>query len=631
MKHKTFWFLTIALLFVAFWLRLLLHDFHGLEGDDGVSIELTQVDTPQLVDGLRRMELDVHPPLHFLALKYWIAVAGDSLLVLRLSNIFSDLLMGALTIRIAGRLFNRRAGLLSGVLWLSAPLLLHAAYPIRMYMLLGVFITAGIFLTLEAPIHKNRIQLYYISAAIMGLCAAYTHILGVLAIGVMGAAMAVQVWFKGVRLKDMFIGWGVLIFSGILFLPFAIPIWQRFTAGDELGAQNAELLSSTLNIPAQLIATLLSHRILSVSAGWIALLLLIVASIALWRKYRGRVVPLLVIVWLSLLGMLILAAASDLYKPRYLAPFVPITLVMIAGAVMLIRLRWLRLGAIFGLVLLSGMGLLDNLSRDTRDDWQIAAQFLEVHASADDIILIIPAWGAKSFNYHYEGEAEVIALLSAVEPDTDLDALLQPLTENGGRIWHVRYQPLVSDPDDRVNNWLTQHFPTLTTVFPSGMQITGYELTPQVDDLPQNVHQLDAVFGDLVRLRGIDLPLTEGSARDNRLHPPSNRLHLTLYWETLQNGVAFVPRVRLTDSIGQVFGGDLIEANHLLTRYPVTEWQVSEIWRVYSQLNINPMTPPGVYNIEVMVLDPSTNEPLPTQGLDAGDFWVIAEQFVIQE
>lgn len=622
-KNLTLFF--FALLLCAFALHLTLHDFHGLEGDDGVSLELTRVDTPTLIDGLRRMELDVHPPLHFLALKYWIAIMGDSLLALRLSNIFADMLMGALLIRLAGTLFNRRVGLMAGLLWLGAPLLLHTAYPIRMYMVLGVFVTAGAVWVMEpkSPIRR------YAGAAVMGLLAAYTHILGVIALAGYGAMMAVQ-WLAGrVRLKAMLLGWGWLLISGVLFLPFALPIWDRFTAGDELGAQNAELLSSRLSIPAQVIATLFSHRVLPIWAGWLILALLIVGAFFLWRRYGARVLPLLAFVGLSLLGMMVLAAASDLYKPRYLAPFVPATLILIAAMIDLLRPRWLKAGVLIAALLISGDAALDNLHRDTRDDWQIAAQFIETHAGDDDALLIIPAWGAKAFNYHYNGAIQADALLSRVEPDADLDALLTPLLANHPRIWHIRYQPLVADPDNRVNTWLSDRAPTMMTVFPSGMQITAYDFAPRMNEPPPEARPLDAVFGDVARLHAVEMPLTRGRASDTRLHPPSNRVHVTLYWESLQSGVNFIPRVRLTDSIGQVYGGALDGETTLLQRHPITTWESGDIWRIHSQLNLNPQTPPAIYNIEVMVLDPATAEPLTASGADAGDFWVIAGTFEI--
>ncbi|MBZ0302469.1 MAG: hypothetical protein K8J31_22175, partial [Anaerolineae bacterium] len=95
----------IFILWAGFSIRAALYDYHGLEGDDGYSLSLTRLDTPDLLTGLAALELDIHPPLHFLALKGWIALAGDSLIALRMMNILADVLAGALVMRTAGRLW----------------------------------------------------------------------------------------------------------------------------------------------------------------------------------------------------------------------------------------------------------------------------------------------------------------------------------------------------------------------------------------------------------------------------------------------------------------------------------------------------------------------------------------------
>jgi hypothetical protein len=128
-------------------------------------------------------------------------------------------------------------------------------------------------------------------------------------------------------------------------------------------------------------------------------------------------------------------------------------------------------------------------------------------------------------------------------------------------------------------------------------------------------------------LRGVSMPITQGSATDSRLHPPSTWVYVELYWESLQSEVNVIPRVRLTDSIGQVYGGAIQRDNDLAARYPVSSWIPGQIVRAAYDLNLNPDTPPGTYNIEVMVLDPTTSEPLPASGADAGQNWVIVGQY----
>jgi hypothetical protein len=170
----------------------------------------------------------------------------------------------------------------------------------------------------------------------------------------------------------------------------------------------------------------------------------------------------------------------------------------------------------------------------------------------------------------------------------------------------------------------------MTEVFPSGIQVKLYDFDPFLDALPDTVHALDAEFGDVLALRGVDMPVTGGNAHDTRLHPPSTWVHLELYWESLQPRTNVVPRVRLTDGIGQVYGGAIQRDNDLLAKYPLSSWMPGQIVRAAYDLNLNPEMPSGVYNVEVMVLDPVTGGALPADGADAGAQWVIAGQFVVE-
>ena len=90
-----------------------------------------------------------------------------------------------------------------------------------------------------------------------------------------------------------------------------------------------------------------------------------------------------------------------------------------------------------------------------------------------------------------------------------------------------------------------------------------------------------------------------------------------------------MPRVRFTSPFAEVYGEAVARENGVLARSPLSTWQPGQIWQVAYDLNLNPQTPPGTYNIEVMVLDPATGEPLSSTGADAGEFWVIAGQFQV--
>jgi hypothetical protein len=245
-------------------------------------------------------------------------------------------------------------------------------------------------------------------------------------------------------------------------------------------------------------------------------------------------------------------------------------------------------------------------------------------------VIVIPDWGLHPFQFHYEGDADVKSAFPAISPNMDIDPALREMVGKAERVWYIWYQPQVSDPGGRAETWFREHAATLTEIFPAILQVHYYDFAPKLDALPGVARPLDATFGGSAALHGVYLPVTEGPARDNRIHPPSNWVYLELYWEALTLGADFVPRVRLTDPYAQVYGAAIDRPNALINHQPVTSWEPGAIYRTAYDINLNPETPPGTYNIEVMALDPETGQPLPSEGADAGEHWVIAGQFRVK-
>ena len=616
MRHIPHQTLLFLLLLAGFMLRLALHDYHGLEGDDGFSLAVSRYDTADLLAGLARLELDIHPPLHFLALKGWAALTGESLLALRLMNILADLLTGALLMRLAGQTFGRQTAVIAGALWLFAPLLLYATYLIRMYSLLALLTTAGAACLVEA----RRRPYYNAGAALFGLLAAQTHIIGGLVLAALGLAALLD---SRRSLRHIFITGAAFGLAGLLCLPYAASVWALYQSGRPLGAEIAE---ATFHEPFSALLTIIQTAVLHRLPFSLLLLLLLAVILASALRESRRSLALLALTVTLLAGLTGLAWLAGMYKARYLTPIAPLLLVWLGAGVARLRTALAMPAAALLLAVISVSGVVHDLQRDYRDDWTAAADFIHAHERPGDTIIVIPDWGQEAFRFHYAGAAPVTGIFPQVSTDVDLGPTLEALITGHSRVWLVRYQPEVSDPEARAEAWLLQRGPLITEAFPGGMHIKAYDLQPRRDSLPAAARPLDAVFDDQLALRGVDLPVTQGSARDNRLHPPSNWVQVILYWEALQPGPTATPRVRFTDSIGQTYGAALEREHDLPRRVPVSQWQPGDIWQAAYDLNLNPDTPPGVYNIEVMALDESAN-PLPANGADAGDFWVIAGQF----
>ncbi|NLF75287.1 MAG: hypothetical protein GX573_06280, partial [Chloroflexi bacterium] len=122
------------LILLAFGARVHRLDAQSLWNDEGNSLRLAQRSAADLIESAGH---DIHPPGYYLALKAWIAAAGESEFSLR----FLSALQGVVTVTLAaalGRtLFGRGAGWIAGLLVALSPFAVYYSQETRMYAQLG--------------------------------------------------------------------------------------------------------------------------------------------------------------------------------------------------------------------------------------------------------------------------------------------------------------------------------------------------------------------------------------------------------------------------------------------------------------------------------------------------------------
>src|SRR5512138_3869454 len=95
---KTTW-LVILITFAAFALRVYRLDVVSLRGDEAFTVLFVQRTWEGLWKGIRLIE--PNPPLYYLALRVWVAVAGASEFVTRYFSVFFGVLCVPLSYRLA--------------------------------------------------------------------------------------------------------------------------------------------------------------------------------------------------------------------------------------------------------------------------------------------------------------------------------------------------------------------------------------------------------------------------------------------------------------------------------------------------------------------------------------------------
>lgn len=123
-----YWVLFFTL--IGFGLRLQKLDFQPLWGDEGWSIYFAVQPLPQL---LALTAIDIHPPLYYILLKTWLAIAGIGAEEAR----FFSVMAGTLLIPVVGvlgrRLFGRRVGMVAAATTAIMPLAVYYSQEVRMY------------------------------------------------------------------------------------------------------------------------------------------------------------------------------------------------------------------------------------------------------------------------------------------------------------------------------------------------------------------------------------------------------------------------------------------------------------------------------------------------------------------
>lgn len=144
--------------------------------DEAFSVALSALSPSQILFHTAR---DVHPPLYYLLLHYWMHWLGSDVLALRGLSVFTGVLTVALGMWLTRRLASLRAALIAGSLLALLPIAVRYSQEVRMYSLLGMLLLAATFVLLlwvSRPAQKPLLMLY----AMLMVAGLYTHYFTVL-------------------------------------------------------------------------------------------------------------------------------------------------------------------------------------------------------------------------------------------------------------------------------------------------------------------------------------------------------------------------------------------------------------------------------------------------------------------
>jgi len=203
--------------------------------DEGFSILLAKRSSVEIWIGSAR---DVHPPLYYLLLHWWMKLFGDSVVAIRSLSAVASLGVIIVGFLIIKRMAGQRAAILAAFILALAPFLVRYSQEARMYGLLGLFMLLALYAVMRI-VEQPKIVWPYVLYAIMIGFGMYTHYFTGLAVIAFWVYLIFLQSPKQWRIgKTIFLSlkwWLANVAALLLFLPWLPSAFAQLTRGQGLG------------------------------------------------------------------------------------------------------------------------------------------------------------------------------------------------------------------------------------------------------------------------------------------------------------------------------------------------------------------------------------------------------------
>ncbi len=492
--HRSRWLL-LGLTWLAFALRIAGLTAQSLWRDEVDALIFATRPLAELLGMFRQP--GQNGPLFFLALRPWLAAAGESEFALR----FPSALAGALAVPILYALVRRLAGdgkpaAVAALLMATAPYLIWYGQEVKMYAALTVLVPASLLLTLEV-VRRGGWWRWGLLYVVTSLCF-YTHLLAALIVPVQ--ALWLVILPARARPARRWLAAGVYLAALLLpYLPlltWQAPTWLSPT--DQTGHPFVPLGDILL-----VLASAFSRGVLPLeqSITLLPYLLAVTTGVILWpleerARASGRTmapwrVVTLLLIWLLLPPLAIygVSLGMPLFTDRYLIWAMPAFLALAGLGVIALARTWRPLGPAV-LCLIVTLNLLSagaQTMQPIKSDFRAAARYVLTHRQGDDPLVYQIPHIRYTFSYYASGRND---------PNDPLLLGTDGLYTNGGMseaevadrmargtagtraVWLIASEASMWDQRGLTERWLAAHgTPTLHADF-ERVSVTRYELHP---------------------------------------------------------------------------------------------------------------------------------------------------------
>jgi len=643
-----------AIVLLTLGLRAYRLDAQSLWADEGNSLALAG---RGLLTIARDAAHDIHPPLYYCLLHFWVRLLGTSELALRSLSALLGTILVVIAFLLGRRLFDAKTGLVAAFLSAISPFQIYYSQETRMYILTALLSALSVFFFIglvEAQGSKSAREqgsrgageqgvtsssfVASLSYLLVTVLALYTHYFAFTILLVENLAYGLWLMANGRWRRLGLIGrWAILQLCVIaLYLPWLVLAWRQLRAWPAI-SEPLTLISLVKQVFG---AFSLGLSVEATETTPIVIGFAIVFGLGLIiergnRREEGGTKGVfalgLTVAYFALpiLTMYLISLRRPMYDPKFLLLATPAYHLILARGTIGPWERIMQLSASSFQHLASRLWLIASLlfiaiasarslhnyyfdPRYARDDYRGIAQYIEATAEEGDAILINAPGQVEIFTYYYKGPLDIYPLPKQRPIDEErTERDLEGMVSRHQRIFAVLWATDESDPGRFIEGWLDEHAYKAMDEWYGNVRLVLYAV-PQALAPGEVQHSLRVNLGDKVMLLGYSLGKDEVK--------PGEVLPLTLFWQAL---------TRMEERY-KVFVHILDKHDHIVGQRDAepgggakitTTWREGEVIADNYGILVLPATPPGEHRIEVGMYDLATGARLPVieDGVPIGD------------
>jgi len=623
---KTFW-IVIAIILLAFALRVYRLDFVSLRGDESFTVIFVQRTWEGLWRGIRFIE--PNPPLYYLWLRAWVAVAGASEFAARYFSVFFGVLCVPLLYRLARTVIASRAtakqspnqaetALLAAALIAINPYQIWHSQDVRNYTIWPALTLAALIFfwrwwkneTTDDRRPTTAALVFYV---IFTTASLYTHYYDTF---ILVAENMFVFLFAFLARRWQTVGrWAIAqIVLIALYAPWVLFGTNRVTTYGEGSAYGGvplwEQFSRTL--ASFVVSDTVPDAFKSIV--WLPLALALVA-ILIWLARKNFVPAAFLVLWIAIptLALFAISMGRPLFLERYLNAIAPAYYLVFAIGLAQIQnsesriqnpesksrttqyaIRIIAILFFVGTFAFALANYYFNPVYAKAPDWRALAQFIAGRQQPGD--MVIQNFTEMSAIYYQRGTAPVMTLPKDFNATPEDEKILRRLLSEYKRIWFIPAQTDWWDPDHVIEGLLARsadrELETRISVFRPQLYLTPRTFESKIT--PVNARIGNAT---LVGYR------VEGA----------KNLRVVLYWRAAQKiEKDFTVFVHLADASERVVAQQ--DSAPVGGSYPTSAWQTGELIVDAYDLQVDAT---GAFTLLVGMYDPHTLARIPV--LDANN------------